>query len=145
MGGNWQRLLGIGFLVAAAWSAHRSWEYRTHGVVVEGVVVRVDAKVAVDDGALDHSVRPVVVWRRVDDGTEHRLEGMWSSPLLFGYDRGDRVKVRYLPGEADAARQDSLLVDWGLPVIFLVLGVSGLGGRLRSGRGEYVIWRGDGD
>jgi hypothetical protein len=50
-----------------------------------------------------------------------------------------------MAASSSAARQDSLLVDWGLPVIFLVLAVSGLGGRLRSGRGEYVIWRGDGE
>ena len=145
MGGSWQRWIGIACLVAAAWATQRSWEFSRDGVVVEGDVARVDAQIAVEDHSISYSERAVVTYRRRDGGELRTLKGHWSSPLFGAHQPGDKVKVRYLPDETDAAQEDSLLVNWALPAVLLVLGISGLAGGLRSGSNEWVIWRSGND
>jgi hypothetical protein len=145
MGGSWQRWFGIACLVAAAWATQRSWEIHRDGVVVEGKVIRVDAKVAVDDRSISYTERAVVTYRRREGGDLHTLKGHWSSPLFGAHQPGDKVMVRYLPDETDDAQEDSMLVNWVLPVVLLVLGISGLAGGLRSSGNEWVIWRSGND
>ncbi|MCK7595338.1 DUF3592 domain-containing protein [Pseudomarimonas salicorniae] len=142
MGRGWSLLFGIGFLVGAAWASQRSLEYRRHGVVVEGEVVKVDARVTRDGSSLSYSERAVVRYTPSNGGPARTLEFHWATPLLGGHEPGERVRVRYLPDEADAAREDSLLFDWLLPVVLACLGLAGLTGRLRWSRHEeHVLWR----
>jgi hypothetical protein len=141
---GWSLLIGVGCLIGAAWAANRSLEYRRHGIVVQGEVISVDAQVTQDSG-ISYSERAVVRYTPSDGGKPRILKFHWATPLLGGHEPGDKVSVRYLPDEADAAREDSLLLDWAGPAALLILGIGGLTGRLRSGQPETVLWRSSDD
>lgn len=146
MARGWSLLLGIGLLAGAVWAGERSLEYRRHGIVVEGTVVEVHAQLTREGDSVSYTEQPVVRYQRLHEHQPRSMTFNWASPLFGRHAPGDKVKVRYLPDDPDAAREDSLLLDWAIPTVLLILGLAGVTGRLQGSRSDdYVIWRSSDD
>lgn len=142
MGTGLSRLIGLGCLLGALYFAQRSIEFRRHGEVVLGTVVAIDARVSHDGDGLDYSERSEIRYSPKSGGKPLVLRSNWNNALFGRHDVGDRVSVRYLSDRPAEAREDSLLLDWLLPLLLLVLGVAGVTGRLRSSNSgaDVTIW-----
>lgn len=141
MGRGWSFLLGIAFLLGAAYFAQRSLEFRRHGEVVSGTVVAVDARLSSDEDGLRYSKRALVQYTPASGGEALSMRTSWSSAWFGSLQPGDSVRVRYLPRAPQEAREDSLLFDCLGPLALLLLAVGSFTGKLRSTRGETVWWR----
>ena len=119
--------VGVVLLVAAALVTGSTLTFRAEAQSAQGTVVELD------------SGKPVVEF--VDpDGATHRIVGSVSSdPPAF--DLGERVGVRYRPGQPAEARIDGLLESWfgpillgGLGTVFTALGAGFLVAQIRKRR-----------
>jgi hypothetical protein len=144
MGTGLSRLVGVGCLLGALYCAQRTLEFRRHGEIVPGTVVAIDAQVTHDDDGVDYSERAEIRYTPRSGGKPRILRSNWNNVLFGSHDIGDTVDVRYLPDRPDDARQDSLLLDWLLPGLLLVLGAAGVTGRLQSDHSgpDRTLWRG---
>jgi hypothetical protein len=143
MGTALSRLVGVGCLLGALYCAQRTLEFRRHGEVVSGKVVAVDLRVTASRDGIDHEERSEVRYTPKAGGKSFVLKSNWNGALFGRHDVGDAVDVRYLPARPADAREDSLLLDWLLPLLLLALGIAGVTGRLRSDRHdwEFTLWR----
>lgn len=143
MGDLLSRVIGVGCVLGALYTAHRSLEFRREGLVVEGQVVAVDARITRDDDGIGYSERVEIRYTPAAGGKPQVLKSGWNNALFGAHEVGDRVRVRHLPGRPGDAREDSLLRDLLLPALLLVLGIAGLAGRLTSSSSgaETTIWR----
>jgi len=113
--------VGIALLAAGIVALHSTREFREGALSAPGTVVDFD------------SAKPVVEF--VDqDGATHRIVGSVSSnPPAF--DLGERVTVRYRPGEPAQARIDSFLESGFLPIL-----LGGMGTVFSSIGAGFLIW-----
>ena len=141
MSRGWSLLVGVLCLGLAAYTTQRTLEFRRSGVVVTGEVITVDKELTLQDGAVSYSERPRVRYLPQGARTPLVMRFNWASPLFNGYEPGDPVRVRYLPDDPADAREDSLVLDWLSPVVFVLLGLGGLTNTLQRGSEEIVLWR----
>ncbi len=145
MGSGWSILLGIAFLLGAAYLTQRTLEFRRHGEVVSGTVIAVEAQLSSDGGGLQFSRRATISYVPKQGGKALTMRTGWVSSWFGPLQSGDRVAVRYLPKSPEDAREDSFLVDWGGPLALILMGFGGLTGKLTRGSQETVWWRSSDD
>jgi hypothetical protein len=143
MGTGLSRLVGVGCLLASLYCAQRSLEFRRHGEVVSGTVVAVDVRVTASSEGVEREQRTEIRYTPKESAAPYVLKSNWNGALFGRHDLGDQVAVRYLPDDPGDAREDSLLLDWLLPLLLVLLGIAGVCGRLQSeSRGwEFTLWR----
>ncbi len=145
MGRGWQLVIGLVCVAGALYTAGRSLEFRRHGVVVDGTVVAVESMLEASADGVSYSERTRVQYIPAGGGEPRTLDTSWRSSLVGGRREGDVVRIRHRPDAPDDAREDSLLFDWGAPVVLLLLGFGGLTGRLERAPQSWVVWRSGSD
>jgi hypothetical protein len=111
-------LAGLGMLAGSGWTLGSTLKFRKEAQTTDGVVVDF-ATSRSDKGKTMYS--PIVEYRDLS-GTSRQLTSSVSSSSP-GYDRGDKVQVRFLPQNPEQARIDSFLENWFLPLILGGLGL----------------------
>lgn len=142
MGTTLSRVIGVGLLLGAFYTAHRSIEFRREGEQVVGKVVAIEAKVTHDADSVGYSEQVEIRYAPRGGGPGRVLRSGWNNVLFGAHQVGDEVTVRYLPEDPDDAREDSLLRDALLPLLLAALGIAGLLGRLKSSDSgaDTTIW-----
>jgi hypothetical protein len=142
MGTTLSRVIGVGLLLGASYTAHRSLEFRREGELVVGKVVAIEAQVTHDDDSIGYSENVEIRYVPRTGGPGHVLRSGWNNVLFGAHEMGDEVTVRYLPEDPDDAREESLLRDALLPILLGALGIAGLMGRLQSSDSgaDTTIW-----
>lgn len=110
-------LVGIGMLVGCGWTLGSTLKFRKEATTTEGTVV--DFSTSRDNkGKVMYS--PIVEYRDLS-GTTRQLSSSVSSSSP-GYDRGDKVNVRFMPQTPESARIDSFMENWFAPLLLGGLG-----------------------
>jgi hypothetical protein len=111
-------LVGLGMLVGSGWSLGSTLKFRKEATIADGVVVDFASE---RDSKGKTMYAPIVEYRDLS-GTSRQLTSSVrsSSP---GYDRGDKVQVRFMPQNPEKARIDSFLENWFLPLILGGMGI----------------------
>jgi hypothetical protein len=142
MGTAVSRVIGVGLLLGALYTAHRSIEFRREGELVVGRVVAIEAEVTHDHDSIGYSEKAEIRYVPRAGGPSRVLRSGWNNVLFGAHEVGDEVTVRYLPEDPDDAREDSLLRDALLPLLLGALGIAGILGRLQSSHSgaDTTIW-----
>jgi len=124
-----QRILGVVFIGIAIWLGVDAVAFRREASSTAGVVVGIERQFEIDSDGVSLMQRPIVSFRpRPGAAPIVFRTRTWTA---FGGGRvGDPVVVLHRQGDPASARLDRWLDDALLPVVFLVLGIVGLYGRL---------------
>lgn len=109
-------LLGIGLALGALATGRSTLEFKAASSLTEGTVV--DFATHQSDGKTMYS--PIVEYTVEGRALQLSSSSSSSSP---GYDRGERVPVRYSNTTPENARIDSFMENWFGPLILGVLGL----------------------
>jgi len=129
-------LAGLGMLVGSGWTLGSTLKFRKEATITEGTVVDF-ATSRSDKGKTMYS--PVVEYRDLS-GTSRQVTGSGSSSSP-GYDRGDKVPVRFMPENPEKARIDSFMENWfaplilgGMGIIFFAIGIGSFAAGITKAR-----------
>jgi len=118
-------LIGLGLLGGAVLSFVTTWRFIDGAVAADGVVIAFEERWDSDDGA--YTYYPRVTFETEDRRKFEFTSDTGSRPAAF--DVGEPVRVLFDPAQPDAARIDSFLQLWLLPLILGGIGTvfSGFG------------------
>ncbi len=118
-------LVGLGMLGGGIYSFVTTWQFIGGAAAADGVVIALEERRSSADG--DSSYYPRVVFETEDRRKYEFIGDTGSRPAAF--DVGERVRVLFDPARPEAARIDSFLQLWLLPLILGGLGTvfSGFG------------------
>lgn len=99
-------LISLGMLMGAAVEVYSTLAFRAGALSARGTVVDRER------------MFPVVEF--VDrDGSLHQVVGLVGAKHWLSHDIGERVTVRYRPGQPENARIDGCVQSWSTPALFL--------------------------
>lgn len=110
-------LAGLGMLAGAGFMTGNTLKFRAKGVPAEGVVVDLIEK-RDSDGSSTYS--PEVEFQTPDGESHTYVSGTSSNPP--SWDRGEKVTLRYDPGNPERVRLDGFMDNWFGPTILGGLG-----------------------
>lgn len=118
-------LVGLGMLGGAVYSLVTTWQFIGGAVAADGAVIALEERWDSDDG--DYTYYPRVAFETEDHRQVEFTSDTGSRPASF--DVGERVRVLFDPARPEAARIESFLQLWLLPLILGGLGTvfSGFG------------------
>jgi hypothetical protein len=110
-------LAGLGMLAGAGFMTGNTLKFRAKGVPAEGVVVDLIEK-RDSDGSSTYS--PEVEFQTPDGESHTYVSGTSSNPP--SWDRGEKVTLRYDPGNPERVRLDGFMDNWFGPTILGAMG-----------------------
>ncbi len=125
-------LVGVSFLVVAAFTISSEIEFRKDAIAAPGVVVDLVATQGSKGGTV---YKPVFEFTDRGDVARRVTGSIASSPPSFR--RGEAVRVLYRSENPEGAQIDSFMESWFLPLIFGVLGTVFTG--IAGGCGVYFL------
>ncbi len=114
-------LMGIGLFGAGAWNLKSNYDFAHHAVAAVGTVISVDS---FRDSKNTEKFRPT--FSLIDpSGAQITTRTSLYAP---GYDYavGEQVDILYNPDDPGEMRIDSWLYQWGVWIVMLIVGTSGL-------------------
>jgi hypothetical protein len=106
-------LVGLGLLGGAVYSIVTTWQFIGGAVAADGVVMALEERWDSDDS--DYTYYPRVAFETEDRRRIEFTSDTGSRPPSF--DVGERVRVLFDPVRPEAARIDSFLQLWLLPLV----------------------------